>query len=158
MSDNGYENNRERTTFEKDEVVSAPMAIELAVAAQAMADEIKKLPPEAQPAALLAGIEIINSVRLMAEAFINALPGVAEAYSPTLVSQETAALREKISRLPVESSMAVFIPILDYMDMIEHLAGAPEGPLPTFPNYITATLINEQSDLMIEQLVKDVSQ
>jgi hypothetical protein len=158
MSENEYQKNSERTDFEKNEVLSAPMAIELAVAAKAMADEIKKLPPEAQPPALLAGLEVINSVRLMADAFIKGLPGVAMAYNPTLIKQQTAALRETISKLPPGSSLSVFIPILEYMNQIEHLAGAPEGPVPTFPEYFTEKLINEQSQLWEEQLTKDVLQ
>lgn len=75
----------DRTTFEIQEVLGAPLAVELAAAAQAMADEIKKLPPEAQPPALALALEVIDGLEAAADAFVGRLPAI-----PPTVPQEHA--------------------------------------------------------------------
>jgi hypothetical protein len=62
--------------FEVDQILQAPMVLELGIAVKALATEIKKAPPEAWPALLAVGIGLIEAGEGMALELVESFPTV----------------------------------------------------------------------------------
>lgn len=148
----------DRTAFEIEEVLGAPLAIELALAAQAMADVIKKLPPEAQPAALVLALEVISGVQQALIEFVEALPGLPAAMRAKAVRETVKRLKRLVKRLPTHAPLSDLAPAFDFISEVEKTVTTLGGLPPIFPHYITPQFINGQAKMMKKYLIERVSQ
>jgi hypothetical protein len=149
----------DRTAFEIKEVLGAPLAIELMVAAQAMADVIKKLPPEAQPPALTLALGVISAVQRTLVEFVEALPGLSPEMRAKEVRKTATRLRRLVKNPPPNSPLPDFAPAFNFVIAEVGKAVATLGSLPpTIPHYITPQLVDGQATMMKKYLTKQVLQ
>lgn len=148
----------DRTTFEIEEVLGAPLAIELALAAQAMADIIKKLPPEAQLPALMLALDVISGVQNALVEFVEALPGLPAGMRAKAVRETVKRLKRLVKNLPPDAPLSDLAPAFDFIAEVEKTVNTLGGLPPTFPHYITPQLINGQANMMKKYLIERVSQ
>src|SRR5690242_12183622 len=131
----------DRTRFEKHEVLTAPIAIELAAVAKSLVDLIKKLPAEARPAGLAAALALVEGLRLAADAFVDALPEDPNEVGSKAIRAAADRLREAVERLPATSPISDLDTPAAAVDRIERMV-ATFGRLPaTVPHAFTTKFI-----------------
>lgn len=154
---NGKQAADRRTAFEIKEVLGAPLAIELMVAAQALADAIKKLPPEAQPAALALALGVISGVQSAALEFVEALPGLSSEMRAKEARKTAKRLRHLVKEAPPHALLSGLNGALHFVVAEAGKTVATLGSLPpTIPHYITPQLIDRQAAMMKKYLTEQV--
>ncbi|HEX5708366.1 MAG TPA: hypothetical protein VFX96_13770 [Pyrinomonadaceae bacterium] len=139
-------------------MLGAPLAIELMLAAQAMAEMIQKLPPEAQPPALVLALEIISGVQSAALEFVAALPGSSPELRAKAVRKAARRLKRLVKKLPAHAPLSDFAPALAFIAEVEKSVSTLGGLPPTIPQFITPALINKQATMMKKYLTDQVAQ
>jgi hypothetical protein len=155
---NGEQQAEDRTAFEVEEVLGAPLAIELVTAAQALAEMIQKLPPEAQPPALALALDLITAVQSALIEFVEALPGQSPGMRAKAVRKTVKRLEGLVKNLPPHAPLSDFAPAFDFIAEVEKTVATLGGLPPTIPQYITPQLIDGQAAMMKKYLIKLVSQ
>jgi hypothetical protein len=92
----------DRTRLEVKMALTTPMPYELEALGQLIVKEIKQLPPEAQPPALLAAEGAIAAIGAAADASVEALPnpplGIPHKLLPPFINRQTRFLIKYINK------------------------------------------------------------
>ena len=80
--------------FEINQVLHAPLVLELEIAAQLMIKIIQKVPPEGQPAAVAAALAEITAMQTAAENLVSQFPKVPHQFSDQLIEHQAQLMQE----------------------------------------------------------------
>ncbi len=142
---------KRRTDANQNQQPAPPLALELQLAAQAMVEQINKLPPEGRPAAQAAAIAAIKAIEATTVAQVEALPGDWPYLQPPRVKVEAIGLEMMVEHLPPSAPAKDFAPIIELLRTIDESVELPYS-VPTFPHYQTVSLIQEQTNLMVNYI------
>ena len=140
------------TEIEVRMVQTAPLAFELEAAGDAMVKAIKKLPPEGQPAGLAAALALVAEMATTADAAVGLLPDYPLSLSPLRISTEGEELEEFYKDLPPDSPAQIFLPGLGLLSNVDEMVSPVSSDSPVLPHQLTTTLINNQSEMLIEYI------
>jgi hypothetical protein len=136
------------TQIEVKMVQNAPLAFELQAMGDAMVKLIKKLPVEAQPAALGAALLTVTGFQTAADAAVSQLPDFPPSLSPENISAEANALSLLYSLLPPGAPASVFDSGLQLLSQVDEMVSPTSTDGPTLPHQLSTSLINDQAELL----------
>jgi hypothetical protein len=84
-------------SFEINQVLNAPLALELEIAAQLMIKLIKELPSEAQLGAIIAAVAEIHGLEGTAESIVSQFPRVPHQYSNQVIQHQTELMQKYLA-------------------------------------------------------------
>jgi hypothetical protein len=145
-----------RAKTEARMAVGGPLPYELEALGQMMVKAIKKLPPEGQPAGLLAAEAVIMGMRASADAFVKGLP--APTPSAAEVKARSAALETLYQQATKDSALAIFIPGLKLLLQVDETVDPLSGDPPTISLPLAPPLIDNQAEMLMEYIVKQLAQ
>lgn len=94
MTSSNKNNQPDRTQFEEQEVLNAPLAIELQTTAKLMIEIIKKMPPQMKPAGIIIMIGIIHSMEADSDAIVNKFPSLPHIFSRKFITEQFQLMRK----------------------------------------------------------------
>ncbi|HBB88609.1 MAG TPA: hypothetical protein DC047_13440 [Blastocatellia bacterium] len=145
---------KEPTEIEIKMVLTAPLAFELQASGDAMVKMIKKAPAELQPAALAAALAVVGELQTAAIASVEQLPDYPSSLSARRIRAEGKVLKEFYNELPSGSPAALFFPGLRLLFNVEEMVSPLGSDAPTVPHQLSASLIDEQAELLIEYITR----
>ena len=86
------------TELESCEVLTAPLTLELEVAAQLLVKVIKDVPPEGRPAALAAALATIAAGEKAAETLVARFPTVPHQLSNQVIEEQTKLMQQYVEK------------------------------------------------------------
>jgi hypothetical protein len=147
--------NRARTRLEVKMALHTPMPYELKAFGQMIVKEIKKLPPEAQPPAIIAAEASILALKEGADAFVRALPGWPPSLSTGAIKTKAAQLINFYKHAPTDSSLSIFKPGLTVLHQVEEMVDPLSDDPPTIPHQLAEPFVNRQAELLINFILKN---
>jgi hypothetical protein len=141
-----------RTNYERKLVVTAPMAFELAAAAKAIVDLLKKIPIQFREAAVQAVVAVILGIQEMIDMFIQRLPGESDPGRSQRIAVHARGLREQIKNLPLDQSAPVIKQAVKFVDLVESMTGSPESFAIDVPHFFTEQTVRHQVSLVIQYI------
>jgi hypothetical protein len=155
MSNKLKQQNDARTRLEVRMALTTPMPYELEAFGQMIVKEIQKLPPEAQPVALIAAEASIVALREAADAFVQALPGFPPSLSAGEIKKNAAQLIHRYQHAPENSSLRIFKPGLNLLREVEEMVAPLGDDPPTIPHQLAAPFINHQAKFLLNYVIKN---
>lgn len=155
MSNELKQQNDTRTRLEVRMALTTPMPYELEAFGQMIVKGIKKLPPEAQPAALIAAEASIAALREAADAFVQALPGLPHSLSTEEIKTNAARLIRCYQHASKDSPLTIFKPGLKLLREVEEMVDPLGDDPPTIPHQLAVPFINRQAESLLNYVLKN---
>lgn len=132
-----------------------PLAMEFQALAQFLAQEVKQVPTEAQPAAVVATDLAIGAIAVSVEALVMSLPSLPASDSRLAVKERSRAVKNLLKHT---CNPAAFRSAWEFVTSVQGVYDPATGLVPVVPHEVASSVIADQAAKLILQFTKELTE